>query len=107
MELNIAKEIGKTSAILHSDGLALYNKLEAASGSSITLSFKDIVHCTTAFLNASIGKYITIYKDQEKNLHFIDVTDDIKNKINLVLENARDEKKRSSLDESSRQILHA
>ncbi|MBT1710744.1 hypothetical protein KK062_21060 [Fulvivirgaceae bacterium PWU5] len=40
-------------------------------------------------------------------LSFVDVSADIQNKINLVQDNARDEKKRIGLDEATRQLFYA
>lgn len=105
--LFISEIIGKTSAVLHSDGLITYEVLKN-SGDKILVSFKNISHCTTAFLNASIGKFIIENKGNSNIIvEFSDLNDDIKDKIDLVLENARDEKKRTSLDSSARGYLYA
>ncbi|MBS1556279.1 MAG: DUF4325 domain-containing protein [Bacteroidetes bacterium] len=103
--ISVSEVIGKSSAVLHSDGLILYEVLKR-SGSRITLSFNEIVHCTTAFLNASIGKFIIEAKGTNVVLDFQDISEDVKNKIDLVLENARDEKKRANLDASARGYLY-
>jgi hypothetical protein len=104
--LTISEIIGKTSAVLHSDGLKTYELLKI-SGERITLSFKDITHCTTAFLNASLGKFIIENKGNNIFVEFSDLNTDIQNKIDLVLENARNEKKMNSLDASARGYLYA
>lgn len=107
IDLSISQILGKTSAILHSDGLILFERLQSLDKNEITISFKDITHCTTAFLNASIGKFITDNKGGQTLIRFTDVTEDVLNKIELVQDNARNEKKRVSLDNSSRGFLHA
>ena len=104
--LKISKIIGKTSAVLHSDGLKTYELLRT-SGERITLSFKDITHCTTAFLNASLGKFIIEIKGKNIVVEFSNLNTDIRNKIDLVLENARNEKKMTSLDSSARGYFYA
>ena len=107
IDLFISETLGKTSAILHSDGLFVYEKLQGIAKDRITLSFKGISHCTTAFLNASIGKFIIENKGKDKFINFTDVSEDIQNKIELVQDNARNEKKRNSLDTSARGFLYA
>jgi hypothetical protein len=104
--LTISEIIGKTSAVLHSDGLKTYELLKT-SGERITLSFKDITHCTTAFLNSSMGKFIIENKGNNVIIEFSDLNADIQNKIDLVLENARNEKKMTSLDSSARGYFYA
>ena len=105
--LLVTEIINKSSAILHSDGLILFQKLIAAGTPDITLSFKGIEHCTTAFLNASIGNYVIGSSDKGAMLKFEGTTEDLINKIDLVLENARDQKKRDSYSRSTRGFLHA
>lgn len=104
-ELTVTEIIGKSSAILHSDGLILFEKLKEANNLNIVLSFEGIQHCTTAFLNASIGNYVIESPDKGEFLHFEATNEDLENKINLVLDNARDQKKRDSLANSSREFL--
>lgn len=103
----ISEILGKPSAILHSDGLTIFQKLQEIEGPNIILSFRGVTHCTTAFLNASIGKFIIENKGKEKLVRFEDVSEDFKNKIELVQDNARNEKKRNSLDGSSRSYFYA
>ncbi len=105
MEISVSKIIGKSSAILHTDGLALFEKLASVSKEPIAISFKDIAHCTTAFLNASIGKFVILQNGNVKRLNFVEVSEEIKQKIDLVIDNAIDEKKRISLSRSAEAIL--
>jgi len=108
-DLTITEILGKSSAILHSDGLIIYERLQSIKKDEIVLSFKNITHCTTAFLNASIGKYIIDNKLQSQSqiLKFEDTTEDVLSKIELVLDNARNEKKRTIIDNSARGFLYA
>lgn len=104
MDINVFQTIGKSSAILHTDGLALFDRLETADG-PIIISFKGIMHCTTAFLNASIGKFVMLSPEARTKLKFIDTTSEIKHKIDVVIENAIDEKKRASLRASAKAAI--
>lgn len=106
IDLKIAEILGKGSAILHSDGLLVFAKLQSIDKSQITISFEKITHCTTAFLNACIGKFV-IENKTNKSLEFVDASEDIRNKIKLVLDNVQNEKKRSSLNDSARRFFYA
>lgn len=105
--LVISEILGKGSAILHSDGLIVYEKLSALEDQEIVLSFIGITHCTTAFLNASIGKFIIDNKGNDRLIRFIQASEDILGQIELVQDNARNEKKRTSLENSARGFLYA
>ena len=52
--------IGSKNAILHSDGLKLYNvlheKYSSNNSEKIIVDFKDINNLTSGFCNASVGK---------------------------------------------------
>ena len=91
----IVEAIGKTSAILHSDGLIVYEKLKA-SELPIELCFSGIDHCTTAFLNASVGKLLIEEPDKAKQIKYtgIEGNDYLQSKVDLVLQNATNEKKK-------------
>jgi len=113
MPIKITEVLGKNSAVLHSDGLKLYDAMveEYKASNQITLSFSNITHCTTAFLNASIGKFLSNYPNPlqvKKDLLISDLpTDSLINvKINRVIENVLDEKKRTTYDASIRTYFH-
>ncbi len=106
-DLTVSEILGKTSAILHSDGLIIYEHLQNCNKREIVISFRDITHCTTAFLNASVGKFIIANKGKDRFLGFADASEDVQSKIELVLDNARNEKKRTILDDSARGFLYA
>ncbi|WP_254086318.1 hypothetical protein [Dawidia cretensis] len=48
MTIVVTHILGKSSAILHADGLTLFEAIRS-SDSNATISFADITHCTTAF----------------------------------------------------------
>lgn len=55
----IADLLGKSNAILHSEGLKVAEKLSTEfKGEPIAISFRDLGHVTTAFLHASIGNFL-------------------------------------------------
>ena len=112
--IKIVEIIGKPSAILHSDGLKLYDGIvnEFKSHGKIELSFEGITHCTTAFLNASLGKFLINIPDVEsvaKKIKFSGIEDDslIKDKLKLVTENSLNSKARESFDQSIREVFYA
>jgi hypothetical protein len=106
--ISVSDIIGKNSAILHSDGLKLYEVIKSNIGKGIIdLSFKGIVHCTTAFLNASIGKLLVENPNFLSYIKCRDIADDfISEKIKLVISNAIDEKRRKALEDSARGYFH-
>lgn len=102
--LKIADVIGKNSAVLHSDGLKFYENIVQLynSGKKLFISFEGLTHCTSAFLNASIGKFILVNENKTevlKNLEYIHQTDEIKKKLEQVVDIATNEKKRIRHDE--------
>lgn len=105
--INIAEVIGKSSAVLHSDGLIVFSAMieSYTNKGKVILSFKNLTHCTTAFLNASIGKFLISVESPlaaRKQLLIIDLNTDslINTKIKRVIENAIDPEKRRSHDEN-------
>jgi len=106
--LSITSIIGKNSAILHSDGLILFDKIKDLKDPFV-ISFQGIEHCTTAFLNASIGKFLAENPDRAKLIDFDGLVgnDYLESKLKLVVENAGVEKKRNSLDNSARGFFYA
>lgn len=99
--------IAKSSAILHSDGLILLKKLQEAGTNEILISFKGIDHCTTAFLNASIGNFVLGDKAKREQIELVDTNDDLNAKINMVVENAIDQKKNDSILRATRSYISA
>ncbi len=75
----ISDLISKSSALLHGDGLKVFQSMQ--DGGSV--SFKGIVYASTAFLKASIGKYVQEYGQQ--NLTVADVNEVIYAKIKMII----------------------
>lgn len=107
--IKIIDIIGKSSAVLHSDGLKLYNAIVESykQGNEFHISFSGLAHCTTAFLNASIGKYLLSCENPDeavKNIKYLDLPDEsVQIKINQVQEISLNEKKRVRHDELVRE----
>ena len=100
----ISDVINKNSAVLHSDGLKLFGVIveQFKAGSKLLISFKGLSHCTSAFLNASIGKFILLSENKNdviNNLVYSDYSEEIKRKLEQVVEISTDEKKRTRRDE--------
>lgn len=106
--ISVKDSLGKEAAVLHSDGLKLHELIKGINpDNSIELDFENISYTTTAFLNASIGKYIIESQspnETKKRLSFIGIEkkDVFQHKINLVLNNATSQKKREIHNDVSR-----
>ena len=63
MTIEVKEIIKSPIAAFHSDGLAVFAHLQTAYNNKeqITISFRGIQHCSTQFLNASIGKLYLQY----------------------------------------------
>lgn len=106
-KLLVTEIIAKSSAILHSDGLILFRKLQEAGTSEIVISFEGIEHCTTAFLNASIGNFVLGNEAKYHQIELADTNDDLNSKITMVVENAIDQKKNDSVLRATRSYVNA
>jgi hypothetical protein len=106
--LIISEILGKTNAILHSDGSKVYNEIIGLISESkkIDISFSGITHCTTSFLNASIGKVWMNNPDQNHDIfRFFDASPSLLEKIDLVRDNALNRKKKENRDSAAREFL--
>lgn len=103
--LIISEVIDKTSAVLHSDGLKLYNSIVSVykDGVKLEIAFNGLSYCTTAFLNASIGKFLLETDKPEmamKNINYSGISDELINeKIKQLYEFISNEKKRAIHDQ--------
>lgn len=106
--LVVTEVIGKSSAILHNDGLKLYELItnSARQEEGVEVSFENLEFCTTSFLNASIGKFIQ-EMHSESGLSYVHAPKHILEKLQLVRENALDEKKRAIRDQAVREVFYA
>jgi hypothetical protein len=104
----IANILNSKSAVLHDEGLLLFKMLNSSisQNKSIQLSFEGLEDCTTAFLNASIGNlYIKHNLETITTLLSFEGIENqslLKTKIDRVIQNASDPKKREIHDD----IIH-
>jgi len=90
MTIEIKNIIGSQNAISHTSGDLLFNELSTKKIDDLTIDFNSIVHVSTAFLNASIGKLAILYPELIKRMKFIIPSgkEVIKKKIDTVIDNA-------------------
>ena len=105
--ISIVQIIGKNIAILHSDGLKVYDAIiqELVEKNSASVSFDSINYCTTAFLNASLGKVWMNAPEFAKSIEILFASPELINKASLVRENALNKEKRERSEESLREFL--
>lgn len=112
-QLIISEIINKKSAVLHSDGLKLFEAIFTSYNESekLEILFNGLEYCTSAFLNASIGKFLLETNNPEiaaKKIEFPDLKDElIRKKIEEVYALALDEKKRVANDQYLREEIYA
>lgn len=96
--VKISEILSKNIAILHTDGLKIYNAImeEIAADNHCVLNFEDVIVCTTAFLNASLGKAYLNSPDIDKKIEVIRASSEISNKIEWVRDNALNQAKREA-----------
>lgn len=101
--------IGKSSAILHSDGLKVYQYLieEILRTPKVVVSFAGLEHCTTSFLNASIGKLLMNRPEVVDKISYVDADKMLQSKIERVQYNALNESLRQAHDQSVRDYFEA
>ena len=90
MTIEIKDIINSPNAISQSDGLLLFKQIEHVGLNDVSIDFHGIKFLSTAFLNASIGKFAQMYPGIVKKLAYL-VPDDkqiFQEKINQVIENA-------------------
>lgn len=98
MTVNISDVLNSKDAILHSEGLKVFDLIDKAISKKepVTLSFTGLRNCSSAFLNASIGKLYINYPSETINLYFkyngINKKPMLKERIDQVIENAKDYK---------------
>ncbi len=104
--LHIFEIIDKNVAILHSDGIKVFEEIEKAlkNNSILNVSFKNIEVCTTAFLNSSIGKIFLLNEEYKKKIKLVEFENKelIEDKIQIVLKNIENKKSLESYENSIR-----
>ncbi len=105
--ISIEQIIGKNIAILHSDGLKIYDAIieELAKSNKAVLSFEKIDHSTTTFLNASLGKVWMNSPESAEKLEILGADDSILEKIEWVKQNALNQARREAREESLREYF--
>lgn len=104
--IRIKEIIGKSSAVLHSDGVKVYSAIVDAftRSNKVELSFDGLEICTTSFLNASLGKLIISNKSLFDKLGLVNFDHSMINeKIQLVTSKATDKVRRDDYDETLRE----
>ena len=98
MTVNISDVLKSKDALLHSEGLTIFELINKAisKNKKITLSFTGLDNCSSAFLMAAIGKFYydhpTKTKTIEQYLKYngIDKKYMLKERLEQVIENALD-----------------
>ncbi|MBN3583367.1 STAS-like domain-containing protein [Algoriphagus aestuarii] len=105
--IKIREILSKNIAILHSDGLKVYNAImeELAQDKHFKLSFEGITTSTTAFLNASIGKLLMNSPEALNKMEIVSAEESVLEKIEWVKENALDTGKRVAREDAMREYL--
>lgn len=105
--IKVKEILGKNIAILHSDGLKVFSVIieELVEKNQIKLDFSGISTCTTAFLNASIGKFLINSPESVEKLEITGIDDSVSEKIEWVKQNALDQARREAREESLREYL--
>jgi hypothetical protein len=98
--INIREILSKNIAILHSDGLKVYNAImeELAQDKHFSIS-------TTAFLNASIGKVLMNSPEALDKMEIKNAEDSVLAKIEWVKENALNTGIREAREDAMREYL--
>ncbi len=105
--IKVKEILGKNIAILHSDGLKVFDVIieELVDNKKVTLDFTGISTCTTAFLNASIGKFLINSPESVRDLETTGTDESTLEKIEWVKQNALDQARREAREESLREYL--
>ncbi|UKJ07364.1 STAS-like domain-containing protein [Solitalea lacus] len=75
MKINVLDILSSSNASLHDDGIKVYREIKKHFNDSkkeeIEVDFSDIKRCSTLFLNASFGKLLADYgeEDVKKYIH--------------------------------------
>ncbi|OOG76495.1 STAS-like domain-containing protein [Algoriphagus sp. A40] len=105
--VKIREILSKNIAILHSDGLKVYNAImeELAQDKRFSVSFEGITTSTTAFLNASIGKVLMNSPEAVDKMEIKNAEDSVLDKIEWVKENALNTGIRVAREDAMREYL--
>jgi hypothetical protein len=105
--INIRAVLSKNIAILHSDGLKIYDAIleELALENHFSITFEGISTSSTAFLNASIGKLLMNSPEALEKMKILNADKSVLEKIEWVKENALDKGRREAREDAMREYL--
>lgn len=105
--ITVKNIIGKSIAVLSSDGLKLYNAIveDLAQKKNVIIDFDGLDQITSSFLNASIGKIWMNAPELAESLNFKGTSTSLKQRIELVKENALNKEKSLLRDEAIREYM--
>lgn len=105
--ISVKTIIGKSIAVLSSDGLKLYEVIveELNQHKIIVVDFEGLDQVTSAFLNASLGKIWMNFPNHVEAIRFQGISPSLKQRIDLVKDNALNQEKSQIHDEAVRAYL--
>lgn len=80
MKISVINILNSSNASLHNDGIKVYNEIrknfESSQKEEVEVDFSDIKRCSTLFLNASFGKLLADFGEEEvrKYIHPVSYT---------------------------------
>lgn len=92
--VSIAEVLGQGICVSQADGQKLFEQVHGIlqDGGRVRLSFNGVEHVITAFLNVSIGQLYAgafTWPDLEARLEYVDLRDGDREKIDMVVLNAK------------------
>lgn len=105
--ITVKNIIGKSIAVLSTDGLKLYNAIieELVQCKIAEIDFQGLDQVTSAFLNASIGKIWMNSPESAQNLIFKNASFSLQQRIDLVKDNALNRDKSQLRDKAIREYM--
>lgn len=105
--ISVKNIIGKSIAVLSSDGLKLYNAIieDLAQKKNVIIDFDGLDQITSSFLNASLGKIWMNAPELAESVKFMGASSSLNQRIELVKENALNKEKSLLRDETIREYL--
>lgn len=108
--IRVISFLQKDSAILPTDGNKLYDELSIQLGkdsrAKVIIDFTDMKYITSAFINASIGKYVMQFPQSIGRMNFITTPEqELEFRIQRSISLATDEKLRKAHKTATEEIL--
>lgn len=93
VKISIFEVVGSPLCVASSDGHKVYNRLASAlqANNAVTLSFRNVTHLTTAFLNVAIGQLYGKFEEQtmQQLLEVEDIENDDLERLKQVVDTAK------------------